>query len=361
MILSVVYAVVRRLLEVPGVLLRRDTSKDAELLVLRHENAVLRRQVARVRYEPADRLWPAALSCLIPRCRWVRVFAVSPATILAWHRSLVARKWDYGTRSRRPGRPSTRAEVKHLALRPARENSRWGHRRIQGELARLGYPIAASTVWEILNAAGIEPAPRRSGPTRRRFLHAQAIEVIACDFLHVDCVMTLKRIYILVFIEHGTRRLHIAGASAHPTAEWVTQQAGNLSVDLDSRMEETRFLIRDRDTKFTRSFDAVFEAEDVEILKSPPRAPRANAVCERIIGTLRRELFDHVLVYKETHALALLRDYTEHYNEHRPHQSRQQLPPGRSTQPATATTAASHRIRRRSVLGGLINEYHQAA
>ncbi|MGD6741643.1 hypothetical protein ACOKM3_07335 [Streptomyces sp. BH106] len=187
--------------------------------------------------------------------------------------------------------------MKRLVLRPARENSRWGHRRIQGELARLGYPVAASTVREILNAAGIAPAPRRSGPTWRQFLHAQARGVIACDFLHVDCALTLKRIYILVFVEHETLRLHLAEATARPTGGWVTQQARNLAVELDIRMEGLRFLIRDRDAKFTTSFDAVFEAEDVEVLKSPPRAPRANAVCDRLVGTLRRELFDHVLVY----------------------------------------------------------------
>ncbi|MCX5440932.1 integrase core domain-containing protein [Streptomyces sp. NBC_00063] len=354
-------AQVRCLLSVPVVLLRRNASKDGELLALQHENAVLHRQLTRVRYEPADRLWPAALSRLIPRHRWGQVFAVAPATILAWHQSLVARKWDYSKRPRRPGRPPTRVAVKRLVLRLARENSRWGHRRIQGELARLGYPVAASTVWEILNAAGIDPAPRRSGPTWRQFLRAQAKGLIACDFLHVDCALTLKRIYILVFVEHETRRLHLAGATARPTGGWVTQQARNLAVELDTRMEKLRFLIRDRDAKFTTSFDAIFAAEDVEILKSPPRAPRPNAVCERLVGTLRRELFDHVLVYNEAHALALLREYAEHYNEHRPHQSRQQLPPGHPMQPTPATDLDSHHIRRRRVLGGLINEYQQVA
>jgi putative transposase len=162
-IISVGYLLARGL---PGglmVLARREVSKDAELLVLRHENAVLRRQISQVRYQPADRLWPAALSQLIPRQRWAEVFTVTPATLLAWHRRLVTRRWDYT--SRRPGRPSTAAAIRKLVIRMATDNPAWGHRRVQGELARLGHPIAASTVWQILHAAGIDPSPRRPGPT----------------------------------------------------------------------------------------------------------------------------------------------------------------------------------------------------
>ena len=163
MIFSVVYLLVRCLLGCLMVLARREVSKDAELLVLRHENAVLRRQIGRVRYQPGDRLWLAALSRLIPRRRWGEVFAVTPATLLAWHRRLVARKWDYTSR-RRPGRPSTAAAIRKLVIRMATDNPTWGHRRVQGELVKLGHPIAASTVWQILHAAGIDPAPRRVGP-----------------------------------------------------------------------------------------------------------------------------------------------------------------------------------------------------
>jgi transposase len=196
--------VIRFVLSLVAVLFRGGVSKDVELLVLRHENAVLRRQVPRPRYEPTDRLWFSALSRLLPRRLWPAVFPVTPATILRWHRRLVARKWTYTDR-RRPGRPSTVAAVKQLILRMARENPRWGHRRIQGELARLGHQVAPSTVWEIMNAAGIDPAPRRYGPTWRQFLSAQAHAIIACDFFTVDTV-TLKRLYVLMFIEHGSRR-----------------------------------------------------------------------------------------------------------------------------------------------------------
>lgn len=221
MVFSLVYLTVRRLLGLVVVIQRGEVSKDVELLVLRHENGVLRRQVPRPRYESADRLWFAALSWLVPRRLWPAVFPVTPATILRWHRRLVARKWTYADR-RRLGRPPTGAAGRNLIVRMARQNPGWGHRRIQGELARLGHRVAASTVWEILHAAGIDPAPRRSGPTWRQFLSAQAHAVVACDFFTVDRVM-LKRIYVLVFIEHGTRLLHVAGVTANPTGAWVTQ------------------------------------------------------------------------------------------------------------------------------------------
>jgi transposase InsO family protein len=347
MVLSIVTALARNLVMMPVAVLRSRVAKDAEVLALRHENAVLRRQIARVHYEPADRIWLAALSRLVPRGRWREVFAVTPTTLLRWHRELVKRKWTFAQHHRHPGRPSTAPTVKRLILRLARENSTWGHRRIQGELARLGFPIAPSTVWEILHAAGIDPAPQRSGPTWHQFLSAQAHGIIAADFLHLDTV-SCKRLYVLIFIEHGTRRLHLAGITTHPTAEWTTQQARNLTMTLGCRMDSRRFLLRDRDSKYTRSFDSVFTADDVEILLSPPRAPKANAICERVVGTLRREILDRILIYNEAHAHAVLTAYTRHYNQHRPHQSRHQLPPD-STEPpapATVTDLKAQRIRR---------------
>ncbi|MCW7945020.1 integrase [Streptomyces hygroscopicus] len=360
MVLSLVTALVRNLVAAPAAVLRSRGAKDAEVLALRHENAVLRRQIGRVRYEPADRIRLAVLSRLVPRERWREVFAVTPTTLLRWHRELLTRKWTFA-HHRRPGRPSTAPAVKQLILRLARENSNWGHRRIQGELARPGYPIAPSTVWEIQHTAGIDPAPQRSGPTWSQFLTAQAHGIIAADFLHLDTV-PLKRLYALVFIEHGTRRVHLAGVTAHPTAQWTTQQARNPAMTLGSRMDSLRFLLRDRDTKYTRSSDAAFEA-DVEVLLNPPRAPRANAICERVAGTLRREILDRILIYNQTHAHRVLTAYIRHYNQHRPHQSWQQLPPD-STEPpapATVTNLQAHRIRRQPVLDGLINEYRHAA
>jgi hypothetical protein len=217
-VLSLVYRLVRCLFGLLAMLVRSDLSKDAEMLVLRHENQVLRRQLGgRPRWDYADRAWLTALSRLVSRRRWPEVFPVTPATILRWHRDLVARKLDYTSR-RRPGRPSAGTSLRTLVVRMARENPAWGHRRIQGELARPGYAIAASTVREILHAAGIDPAPRRAGLSWREFLAVQAHAIIACDFLVVETVL-LRRLYVLVFIEHGARRLHLAGVTAHPTTD----------------------------------------------------------------------------------------------------------------------------------------------
>ncbi|ONI92833.1 integrase [Saccharothrix sp. ALI-22-I] len=360
MIVSLLYKVTRKLLSVPAVLLRSETVKDAELLVLRHENAVLRRQLAGpVRYEPADRLWFAALAGLVDRRRWREVFPVTPGTLLAWHRTLVARKWDYSAR-RRTGRPPTRAATKSLVLRLARENPRWGHRRIQGELARLGHHIAHSTVWQILHDAGIDPAPRRTGPTWREFLTAQAQGIIAADFLHLDTVLG-RRLYALAFLEHGTRRLHITSVTANPTQAWTTQQARNLTADLGHRTESLRFLLRDRDGKYSQTFDAIFQSDDLRVIKSAPQAPRMNAHCERVIGTIRRELLDHILITGESHAHQVLKTYEDHYNRHRPHQARDQLSPEARQHPAAVHDLAAHRPHRTRILGGLINEYRQAA
>jgi transposase len=259
------------------VLLRRDVSKDAELLVPRHENAVPRRQITGpVRYEPADRSWFAALSSLIPRHHWITVFAVTPATLLAWHRRFIAAKWDYTARRGRTARPATRAAIKKLVLRLATDNPRWGHRRIHGELARLGHRIGASTVRGILHAAGIDPAPRSCGPTWKQFLTAQAHGIIAVDFFHLDTALG-NRLYALAFLEHATRRLHITGVTTHPTQDWTTQQARNLAADLDTRLDSMRFLLRDRDGKYSPTFDTVFHTEEIDILQTAPRTPRMNA------------------------------------------------------------------------------------
>jgi len=358
-IISVGYLIVRCLLDGLMVLARREVSKDAELLVLRHQNAVLRRQISRVRYQPGDRLWLAALSRLIPRRRWGEVFAVTPATLLAWHRRLVTRKWNY-TNRRRAGRPATAAAIRKLVIRMAMDNPAWGHRRVQGELARLGHPIAASTVWQILHDAGISPAPRRSGPTWKQFLTAQARGILAVDFVHVDTVL-LRRLYALIVIEHGSRRVHLAGITANPDGAWTTQVARNFLMDLGQRAASIKFLIRDRAGQFTGSFDAVFQADGIRILASPPQAPRANAICERMIGTLRRELFDRLLIVNERHLRRVLTDYLRHYNAARPHRALGQLAPAQAGTRPPEINLAERRIRRRQVLGGLTHEYQIAA
>jgi transposase InsO family protein len=360
-LLKIVYLLVRRLLGLAVLVLRKDLAKDAELLVLRHQNAVLRRHAGRIRYEPADRVWLAALARLIPRRRWSEIFPVTPATLLAWHRKLAARKYDTSGR-RKPGRPPMAPGIARLVVRLARENPLWGYRRIHGELAKLSVTVAPSTVWQILHAAGIDPAPRRSGPTWRQFLHAQAAGILAVDFLHADTVL-LKRLYVLVFIEHGTRRMHLGGVTANPTGEWTVQQARNLALSLGERFEDIRFLVRDRGSNFTAPFDAVFQANGARILRSAVQVPRMNAICERLVGTLRRELLDRVLILGEQHLRVVLNAHQTHYNTARPHQGiAQRVPDDEPDAPcATVAYVDSERIRRRPVLGGLINEYSHAA
>jgi transposase InsO family protein len=269
------------------------------------------------------------------------------------------RKYDTSKR-RRPGRPPTLPAITRLVVRLAKENPLWGHRRIHGELTKLGVTVAPSTAWQILHAAGIGPAPRRSGPTWRQFLTVQAAGILAVDFLHVDTVL-LKRLYVLVFIEHGTRRMHLGGVTANPTGDWTVQQARNLT--LGERFESIRFLIRDRGSNFTTSFDAVFQPTGTRILRTAVQAPRMNAICERLVGTLRRELLDRVLILGEGHLRAVLAEYQVHYNTARPHQGIAQRVPdgehdgGRST----VTGLDRERIHRKPVLGGLINEYARAA
>jgi putative transposase len=297
MLLKIVYLLTCRVLGLVVLGFRCDRAKDAELLVLRHENAVLRRNAGRIRYEPGDRVWFAALARLLPRGRWTGIFPVTPATLLAWHRKLACGKYDTSKR-RKPGRPPTAPALARMVVRLARENPLWGHRRIHGELAKLGVTVAPSTVWEILRAAGIDPAPRRSGPTWRQFLAAQAAGILAVDFLHVDTVL-LKRMYVLVFIEHGSRRMHLGGVTAHPTGDWTMQQARNLALTLGKRFETIKFLVRDRGSNFTASFDAVFQAAGTRIVRSAVQAPRMNAICERLVGTLRREFLDRMLILGE--------------------------------------------------------------
>jgi putative transposase len=239
----------------------------------------------------------------------------------------------------------------------ARDNPRWGYRRIQGELNGLGHVVAASTVWKILKSAGLDPAPQRSGPTWRQFLSAQAEAILAIDFAHLDTVF-LRRLYVLVVVEHGRRRVHIVGITAHPTGAWVTQQARNLFMDLDDRADRFRFLVRDRYSKFTAAFDAVFASADIRIIRTPIRAPRANAIAERFIGTLRRECLDHLLITGPRHLDVVLREYVQHYNAHRPHRSLHQSPPAGGIPPRSG---AAIRPQRRDRLGGLIHEYVQVA
>jgi transposase InsO family protein len=215
-------------------------------------------------------------------------------------------------------------------------------------------------VWAVLTKAGVDPAPRSSGPTWTQFLSTPAKGLLACDFLHVDTI-GLTRVYVLFLIEVASRRVHILGVTTNPTGQWVAQQARNLMMNLGHRASSLRFLIRDRDTKYTAVFDEVFTAEGIEIVRTPPRAPRANAYAERWVRTVRRECLDRILIYNPRHLLAILEEYVRHYNQHRPHQGREQRPPALEISPAPVTDLTAVRVRRRRVLNGMINEYSQAA
>jgi putative transposase len=243
-------------------------------------------------------------------------------------------------------------------IRLATENPTWGYRRIHGELAGLGYQIGASTVWTILHSAGVDPSTRRAGPSWTEFLRVQAHAILACDLFHLDAI-TLHRLYAFFVIEYATRRVHILGVTAHPTCAWLTQLARNLLMDLADAGRRFRFLIRDRDAKFTAPFDTVFTATDIRIIKTPVRAPRANAIAERFVGSVRRELLDRTLINNQRHAAAVLTEYAEHYNSHRPHRCLGQAAPLRPLpQP---TTSETNTVRRRDRLGGLLHEYQQVA
>ncbi len=254
-LLSLVVRVLVRLLGARGT---DDGSKDLEILVLRHQLRILQRKAGPPKFRAIDRVLLAVASRAIPRDRWASVI-VTPATLLRWHRELVRRKWTYG-RQGRSGRPPIDPEVRELILRLARENFRWGCVRIEGELRKLGIRVGATTIRTLLRTARLGPAPRRTGPTWTEFLRAQADGIVACDFFTVETAW-LRTLYLLVFIELGSRRIFLSPSTAHPDSAWVTQQARNLAIEVDDRSTAIRFLIRDRDAKFSRSFDEVIRSE----------------------------------------------------------------------------------------------------
>jgi putative transposase len=352
------YLIFVRLAEWMALLARSSASKDAELLVLRQEVAVLRRQKPKPKLDWADRAMLAALARLLPGpLRMNRL--VTPDTLLRWHRRLIRWRWTYPHRT---GRPPADPQTALLIERVARENPGWGYKRIQGELLGLGIQVGASTVRRILRRLRIPPAPQRSRSTWRQFLRTQASTVLACDFFHVDCALTLRRVYVFFVIEVGTRYVHILGVTAHPDGAWTTQQARNLLMDLGNRAARFRFLIRDRAGQFTEAFDAVIACAGIEVVKIPPRCPRANAYAERWVRTARAEVTDRMLIAGPRHLRAVLDQYAEHYNQHRPHRAQNLRPPAADeTAPTVIADLAEPKIRRRRVLGGLINEYQPAA
>jgi transposase InsO family protein len=281
---------------------------------------------------------------------------VRPETLLRWHRELVRKKWTY-RRTGHPGRPPVDADVRDLVVRVGRENPRWGYQRIRGELLKLGIRISATTVRTILLRGGLDPAPRRGGPTWTEFLRSQAAGILATDFFTVETI-SLKTLYVLFFIELSTRRVYVAGVTANPDFAWVTQQARNLAIE--ERLSGVRFLLRDRDAKYSGPFDAVLRAEGVRIIRTPIRAPRANAFAERFVRTVRRECLDHVLIYDRRHLERVLGAYVAHYVDERPPRGLGLAVPA-GIRLAQVPGATPTLVKRRDVLGGLIHEYRRAA
>jgi putative transposase len=351
------YLALCRSVQLLVLLARGDTIKDLEILVLRHQLAVLRRQVSRPRLEPTDRALLAALSRALPRSRW-SCFFVKPDTLVRWHRRLVTGAWTYS--HGRPGRPPLDEQLQQLIIRLATENPRWGYQRIQGELQRLGVQVSATAIRTTLRRHGLDPAPRRATMTWRAFLRQQAAGILACDFFTVDTIW-LRRLYVLFFIELDTRLVHLAGVTANPDCAWVTQQARNLLQVLEEQGRRVRFLIRDRDGKFCRAFDDVFRWEDAEVVLTPVQAPNANAYAERWVRTVRAECLDWLLIVGRQHLERVLRVYVGHYNRHRPHRALGLQPPNPPALVMLISRDQHDRVHRRDLLGGLLHEYQRAA
>jgi putative transposase len=351
------------ILDLLALVRRSDRAKDLEILVLRQQLHILRRAQPVVRPSRGEKLVLAVIAAQFKRVAtraaqpWQHsLLLFKPATILRWHRELVRRKWT-STQGTRRGRPSTPPETEALIVRLAQENPGWGYKRIHGELHKLGIRIGASTVRAILTRRHIPTAPERArkGSTWRQFLAQHAHEMLACDFFTIETAW-LRTVYVLFFIELGSRRVHLAGCTAHPTSAWVTQQARNLAWSLQDGTVSARFLIHDRDTAFCAAFDRVFKAEDVEIVRTPYRAPNANAIAERWIRSVRTECLDYLLLLGERHAGRVLRAYVAFYNERRPHQGL-----GQECPVPTPHREGTGRIQRRKVLGGLIHDYERRA
>ncbi len=353
--MRLLYLIFNRLVGWLVLLGRSSAAKDVELLVLRHEVAVLRRTNPTPRLDWADRAVLAALIRLLPTALR-RHRLVTPGTILRWHHRLVAKKWTYPNRS---GRPPIDDAIAALIARMATENKTWGYQRIQGELLKLGHRVGASTIRRVLTQSGISPAPaRHTDTTWRQFLRTQASTMLAVDFFHVDCAVTLQRLYVLFVLEVKSRYVHILDVTAHPDGPWTTQATRNLVLDLGDRVAEFRFLIRDRAGQFTASFDAVLADTDITVVKIPPHCPRANCFAERFVLTVRTELTDRMLIFGQRHLRTVLVEFVGHYNGRRPHRACLLRPP----RPNYPIVNLDHeRIKRQPILGGLINEYVPAA
>jgi putative transposase len=357
MFVALAYRLLVTVLSWLALLARSSSAKDVEILALRHEVAVLRRTNPRPRMSWTDRAVLAALARIMPKGLRARRIVTS-GTLLRWHRRLVAARWR---QPRAPGRPPVPDELVAMIVRLARENARWGVVRIQGELCRLGQRVAASTIRKILRAHRISPPSRHDG-SWRVFLGAHAATLLAADFFHVDCALTLSGLYVAFVIEHQTRRVHLLGITRHPTSQWATQLARDLAGELEEAGCRFTYLVRDRDAKFTAASGAVFASIGVRTLPIAPQAPRMNAYAERFVRTVRAECTDQMLIAGEQHLRAILAEYIGHYNTGRSHQGEGMgLRAPDDAPDVIAFPVPPTQIQRRARLAGLINEYRQAA
>jgi putative transposase len=341
---------------------RATAEKDLEIVLLRHQLRILQRQAGRpprlARWEQLTlAVLVTKLARLVARRSELRRSLVlfQPETVLRWHRDLVRRQWRY-RRSRAAGRPPLAADLEALVLRLAAENGRWGDSRIHGERRKLGYAISRSAVRDVLKWHHISPAPQRGrrGDSWRAFVRRHGEQLLACDFFTVETLF-LQTVQVLFFLEVGTRRVHVAGCTAHPTAAWVTQQARQLCWSLEDRAQPMRFVLHDRDAKFP-AFDTVFAAEGLEVVRTPYRAPNANAYAERWVRSARGECLDHLLIVNEAHLRHVLTDYAAYFNQARPPQGLgQRIPLAPAPRPQTGP------VQRRDALGGLLHDYHREA
>ncbi len=349
------------LLELIGTSRLSEREKDLEILILRHQLDILeRKQKTPIKPNQAEKMTLAVLTNKLKQItnratrqlrNTLRIF--QPTTVLKWHRELVRRKWTQEHKNR-GGRPKISREIEDLIARLANENPRWGYGKIEGELLKLGTKVSQTTIRNVLDRHGIVPAPNRGGSISWRHLMKHYTEqILACDFFTIE-TLWLKTLYVFFFIELGTRRVHLAGITTNPHSTWVTQQARQAVWELDENDAAFRFLIRDRDSKYTSTFDNVFESEGIHVIPTPVRAPNANAYSERWVRTVREECLDHLLIMNETHLQRVLKSFISYYETARPHQGlNQQMPIPQQQTPYTG------QIRRREVLGGIINDYYR--
>jgi putative transposase len=353
------------LLDLIWVARRADIDKDVEILLLRQQVRILQRKQPR---SPRISRWEKLTLVLLvsklttlstsARARLTQVVLLfKPDTLLKWHRELVRRKWAIRKGAPR-GRPAISRELEGLILRLAKDNPTWGYGKLEGELLKLGYEIGRSTIRDVLKRKHVPPAPKRAqhGSTWRTFLRHYQGEILACDFFTVETAW-LKTLYVLFFIEVGSRRVHLAGCTTNPTSAWVVQQACQFSWQIQNRTVPVRFLIHDRDTKFSAAFDTVFTAEDVTIIHTPVQAPNANAFAERWVRSVREECLDKILILGQGHLRRVLIAYLEYYNHARPHQGIDQQCPV----PLVRSAARDGPIERRDILGGVLHDYYRRA